>query len=177
MENINVHDLSFVPFIKHQEIVDRVKQLANQINLDYQDKNPIFVPILNGAFIFAADLIKEINIPCEVSFVKVSSYLGTQSSGEVDEVIGLDDDIRGRHLIIVEDIVDTGITMGALTKLLKNFNPESITICSLFTKPDSIENKIDIQYTGFEIEDKFILGYGLDYDQQGRNLKDVYQKV
>lgn len=172
---IKVHDLSFSPFISREAIAKRVKELAARLDTDFEGKTPLFVPILNGAFMFAADLFKELQIPCEVSFVKVASYHGTESSGSVKEVIGLQSDIKGRHIVLVEDIVDTGLTMSQLLKRFQELEPASISIASLFLKPESLKVPIEIRYCGFEIENRFILGYGLDYQGQGRNFPDVYQ--
>lgn len=177
MKNLKIHDLEFTPFINYDSIMNRVKELSIQINQDYQNRKPIFLPILNGSFVFASDLIKEITIPCEVSFIKVTSYHGTDSKGEVDEVIGLSMDIRNRDIIIIEDIIDSGLTMHSLLKMLSIMNPSSVTVASLFVKPQSLEYDLNIRYVGFEIENKFILGYGLDYNQLGRNYKDIYQKI
>lgn len=174
-QTIKVHDLSFSPFISREEIAQKVKELAARLDADFEGKTPLFLPILNGAFMFAADLFKEIRIPCEVSFVKVASYHGTESSGSVKEVLGLQTDIKGRHIVLVEDIVDTGLTMSQLLKRFHEMEPASISIAALFLKPTSLKVPIEIQYLGFEIENRFILGYGLDYKGQGRNLPDVYQ--
>lgn len=174
---IQVHDLAFVPFIGHQRIQERIQELAARINADYAGKTPLFVPILNGAFMFASDLLKEITMPCEVSFIKVASYHGTESTGEIKEVLGLQADIAGRHIILVEDIVDSGLTMDKIVAQLKLRQPASITIAALFLKPESVQVQLPIGYTGFEIENKFIVGYGLDYNGLGRNYADVYQKA
>jgi hypoxanthine phosphoribosyltransferase len=174
---LHIHDLDFVPFLDHQQILKRVAELATQINHDYENKNPVFIPILNGSFMFASDLLKEICIPCEISFVKLGSYLGLKSSGEIKEIIGLQCDIKNRHVIIVEDIVDTGATMSKVIETFKVKSPASLTIASMFAKPKALEEKLPISYLGFEIENKFIVGYGLDYNQLGRNYRDVYQKL
>lgn len=141
------------------------------------DKNPLLLAVLNGSFMFAADLMRDITIPCEISFVKLASYQGTTSTGEIKEVIGLNEDIAGRTVIIVEDIVDTGATMKRMIETLGTRNPESIHICTLLLKPDKLRVPLDIAYTAIEIPNDFILGYGLDYDQQGRNLRDIYTLV
>jgi hypoxanthine phosphoribosyltransferase len=176
-EEILVGDLSFTPFIRHKEIQTRIAELGLQINTDFEEKVPIFIPVLNGAFMFAADLLKQICIPCEVSFVKVTSYHGTNSSGEVEEILGLQADIKGRHVILVEDIVDTGLTMAQLIKTFLSYQPASLSVATLFVKPDSLKVELPLQYKGFEIENKFIVGYGLDYNGLGRNYPDVYQKI
>ena len=141
------------------------------------DKNPLFLGVLNGAFIFAADLMREVTIPCEISFVKLASYQGITSTGKVHEVLGINEDLTGRHIIVVEDIVDTGRTMKQMIESLGTRNPASVSICSLFVKPDKLEEDIDIKYPCFSIPNDFIVGYGLDYDQQGRNLKEIYTLV
>ncbi len=141
------------------------------------DKNPLFLAVLNGSFMYASDLMKFINIPCEISFVKVASYAGTESSGKVTEVIGLNEDITGREIVIVEDIVDTGHTMERMLEILKKKNPANIHISTLLLKPGKLQVPLDIEYAAMEIPNDFIVGYGLDYDQQGRNLRDIYTLV
>ena len=142
-----------------------------------EGKNPLFLAVLNGSFMFAADLMKEITIPCEISFVKLASYQGVLSTGKVREVIGLNEDINGRTVVIVEDIIDTGRTMHQMLDSLQTRNPEAIHLCTLFVKPDKIEEPLDIEYAAFTIPNDFIVGYGLDYDQQGRNLREIYTLV
>ena len=141
------------------------------------DKNPLLLAVLNGSFVFAADLMRMINIPCEISFVKLASYQGTTSTGTVKEVIGINEDISGRTVIIVEDIVESGLTMKRMIESLGTRNPESIHICTLLLKPERLKVPLDIEYVAMEIPNDFILGYGLDYDQQGRNLRDIYTLV
>ena len=154
-----------------------MKALAAQISKDLEGKNPLFRGVLNGAFIFAADLMREMTIPCEISFVKLASYQGVTSTGKVQEVLGINEDLRGRTVVIVEDIVDTGRTMRQMVESLGTRHPASIHICSLFVKPDKLEEPIDIEYAAFSIPNDFILGYGLDYDQAARGLKEVYKIV
>lgn len=173
--SIQVLDLKFHLFIEHSAIQERIREIGEEINRRFENKNPVFIPILNGAFMFAADLLKEICIPCELSFIKVASYHGATSSGDVKELLGLQTDIRGRHVVIIEDIIDSGLTMSKLLETIKAQNPESVSVATLFVKPDSLQVELDIDYTGFEIENKFIVGYGLDYNGQGRNFRDVYQ--
>ena len=151
--------------------------MAQQINRDFKGQTPLFLVVLNGAFIFAADLMREVTVPAEVSFVKLASYEGTSSTGTVREVIGLNTDITGRPVIIVEDIVESGITMAHMIETLKKQNPQSIDICTLLLKPEKLEVKLDIRYVAMEIPNDFILGYGLDYDGLGRGLKDIYTIV
>jgi hypoxanthine phosphoribosyltransferase len=177
MSTIRVHDKEFAPSIPAEEIMAQVRRVAGEINKDYEGQQPLFLVVLNGAFVFAADLIREISVPAEVSFVKLASYEGTSSTGTVREVIGLNTDITGRPIIIVEDIVESGITMAHMIETLKKQNPKSIDICTLLLKPEKLEVKLDIRYTAMEIPNDFILGYGLDYDGLGRGLKDIYTIV
>lgn len=177
MSIVKIKDKSFKVFLPEAEIKSRVKAVAEQINKDLDGKHPLFLCVLNGSFIFAADLLREVTIPFNVSFVKLASYQGTISTGKVKEVIGINEDISGRTVVIVEDIVDTGRTMRQMKEGLGTRNPEAIKICSLFVKPDKLEEPIDVDYVAFNIPDDFILGYGLDYDQEGRGLKDVYSIV
>jgi hypoxanthine phosphoribosyltransferase len=177
METIQIKDKRFRISIPEEEIKARVKAVAEQINKDMADKNPLFLCVLNGSFIFAADLMREITIPCEISFVKLASYAGTMSTGKVTEVIGINEDLSGRHIVIVEDIVDTGRTMQRMIETLGTRNPASIHICALLVKPEKLEVPLNIEYAALEIPNDFIVGYGLDYDQQGRNLRDIYTIV
>ena len=177
MSIVKIKDKTFKTSITEAEIKSRVKAVAQQISKDMEGKNPLFLGVLNGAFMFAADLMREMTIPCEISFVKLASYQGTTSTGKVHEVIGLNEDLTGRTVIIVEDIVDTGRTMRQMMESLGTRRPESLHICSLFVKPTKLEEPLDIDYVAFSIPDDFILGYGLDYDQAGRHLKDVYTIV
>ena len=164
----------FRPSIKEAEILQRVQTVADRINHDLAGKNPLFLAVLNGSFIFAADLMRRITIPCEISFVKLASYQGTTSTGTIKEVIGINEDLTGRTIVIVEDIVDTGLTMKRMVESLGTRNPESIHICTLLLKPDKLQVNLNIEYAAMEIPNEFIVGYGLDYDQQGRNLRDIY---
>ena len=177
MDTIKIKDKSFRISIHETEIKQRVKALAEQMNKDLEGKDPLFLCVLNGAFIFAADLMREITIPCNISFVKLASYQGTTSTGKVHEVIGLNESITGRTVVIVEDIVDTGRTMRQMIETLGTRNPASVQICALFVKPTKLEEPLDIDYAAFNIPDDFIVGYGLDYDQEGRGLKHVYTIV
>lgn len=154
--------------------MERIEQLGTEINDAYAGLDPVFVPVLNGSFMFASDLIREVCIPCEVSFVKTASYEGTVSSGLVQEVIGLGMNLKNRHVVLVEDIVDTGKTMAVLLDALKKQEPASIEIASMFVKPDAFRENYDVRFRGFDIPDKFIVGYGLDYDGYGRNYRDIY---
>jgi hypoxanthine phosphoribosyltransferase len=174
MSTIQVLDKEFTPSIPASDILEKVKTVAKQINADYEGEAPLFLVVLNGAFVFAADLLREICLPAEVSFVKLASYEGTSSTGTVREVIGLNTDITGRPVIIVEDIVESGITMAHMIETLKRQNPKSIDICTLLLKPEKLEVKLDVRYVAMEIPNDFILGYGLDYNGLGRGLKDIY---
>jgi hypoxanthine phosphoribosyltransferase len=169
-----VKDKHFTPFIERAQIEHRIAELGQQISADYADKFPLFVVVLNGAFMFAADLLKSITIPCEITFVRVSSYAKTSSTGQVREILGLKDPIEARHIIIVEDIVDTGLTMSELLFQLSVQKPESIQVATLLFKPAALKTPLNVRYVGFEIENRFVVGYGLDYDEQGRNLDAIY---
>lgn len=160
--------------ISEAEIKERVKAVAQQLSNDLTGKNPLFLAVLNGSFIFAADLMREMTIPCEISFVKLASYQGTTSTGKVQEVIGINEDLSGRTIVIVEDIVESGLTMKRMIESIGTRNPESVHICTLLLKPDRLKTDLDIKYVAFSIPNDFILGYGLDYDQQARGLKDIY---
>ena len=177
MSRVTIKDKTFETSIPEAEIQKRVKAIADRINIDFKGRRPILLSVLNGSFIFGADLMREMTIPCEISFVKLASYQGTISTGKVQEVIGLNEDLTGRTVIIVEDIVDTGRTMKQMMESLGTRRPASLHICTLFVKPTKLEEPIDIDYAAFSIPDDFILGYGLDYDQAGRYLKDVYTIV
>ena len=175
MKPIRVKDKSFSPFIREKEILDAVDQLAEKLMRDLDGKNPLFLVVLNGAFMFAADLMKRINIPCEVSFVKLSSYIGTQSTSVVRELIGLDQVPTGRTIVIIEDIIDSGITMGVTTEKLKILGAKDVRIATLLFKPDAFRMNYEIDYIGIEIPNDFIIGYGLDYDGYGRNYPEIYK--
>ena len=172
---IQVIDKFFEVLIPESQIQERVKQLGAQISQDYAGKSPLLIPVLNGSFMFASDLIKQININCQITFVKVASYEATESKGEVEEILGLEVDVKDRHLLIIEDIVDTGLTMKEILHNLRMFHPASIEVVSLLTKPEALKYPISIKYQGFELGNNFVLGYGLDYDGYGRNFTDIYQ--
>ena len=171
---IKVKDKTFSVSISERTIRGQIKRIADKINRDYEGKEPVFLAVLNGSFIFAADLLREIDLPCEISFVKLASYEGTSSSGSIREVIGLNIDITGCPVIIVEDIIDTGLTMAHMLETLKKQNPASIDICTLLLKPSKLQVKLNVRYCCKEIPDDFVVGYGLDYDGFGRNTKDIY---
>lgn len=177
MSIIKIKDKTFKTSIPEAQILERVKAVADRINIDMADKNPLLLAMLNGSFVFAADLMRMINIPCEISFVKMASYEGTSSTGKVKQLLGLNEDIKGRTVIIVEDIVESGLTMKALLDTLHEQEPADIQICTLLLKPECVKVPLDIKYVAIEIPNDFILGYGLDYDQQGRNLRDIYTVV
>lgn len=174
MASVKIKDKVFNLSIPEETIIGQVKRVAAEINRDLADSNPIFLCVLNGAFMFAGDLMKHINIPSEISFVKLSSYSGTESTGRVKQLIGLSDTLRGRTVVIVEDIVDTGLTMLRLLDLIREHEPNEVRICSLLVKPDKLKVDLHIDYVAMEIPNEFIVGYGLDYDGQGRNLPAIY---
>lgn len=177
MSQVTIKDKTFETYISEAEILKKVKAVAERINRDLAGKNPLFLAVLNGSFIFAADLMREITIPCEISFVKLASYQGTTSTGKVHEVIGINEDLTGRTVVIVEDIVDTGLTMKQMIESLGTRNPAAVHICTLLVKPGKLQVPLNIEYAAMEIPNDFILGYGLDYDQQGRTLRDIYRII
>ena len=177
MSRIKIHDKEFEISIPREEILKEVKRVADEINRDYAGKRPILLGVLNGCFMFAADLMKNLNIECEISFVKLSSYQGTTTTGVIREVLGLAESIAGRDVIVVEDIVDTGYPMQRMIESLGTREPASVQIASLFLKPARLKVPVDVKYSAFTIPDRFIVGYGLDYDGLGRNLPDVYDVV
>ncbi len=174
MQTIQVKDKKFVLSIPEKEILEQVARVAAEINRDYAGQEPVFLAVLNGSFIFAADLLREITLPSQISFVKLASYDGVSTTGKIREVLGLNIDITGRPVIIVEDIVDTGLTMAHMLETLEGHNPSSIAICTLLLKPEKLKVKLDVKYRCLEIPNDFIVGYGLDYDQYGRNTRDIY---
>jgi len=177
MPIIKVHDKEFISYITSSEIEEQVARVASEINRDYEGKKPLFIAILNGAFIFAADLFKHITIEAEISFIKLASYKGVKSTGKVITAVGLDVDLHRREVIIVEDIVDTGKTLFQFLPQLEHQHPASLKIASLLHKPEAMVHPIKIDYLGFTIPNKFVIGYGLDYDGLGRNIKEIYQLV
>lgn len=174
-EIVTIKDKQFEKFIEFQQIQAAIHEIARKIDNDLRDKNPIFVAVLNGAFMFAGELMKEVSIPCEITFVRLASYQGTSTTNKVQEVLGLNESIENRTVVIVEDIVDSGNTMVALQKELNKFNPKEIKIATLLLKPDALKQDVDLDYVALEIPNDFIVGYGLDYDGYGRNLKDIYK--
>jgi len=174
MNSIQVRDRIFVPFIEEKRIAERIAAMGEQLNQEYAGKDPLFIGILNGSFIFAADLYRQLAIPCEITFMRVSSYSGTESTGNVKTLLGLGIDLKDRHVVVIEDIVDTGLTLDFILKTLEKEQPASIKTISLLFKPSALKVPIQPDYIGFETEPLFLLGYGLDYDGYGRNLKSIY---
>ena len=172
---IRVHDKIFVPYLSKDNILKKVKEVAQQISSEYEGKKPLFIAILNGSFMFAADLFKFIKTEAEICFIKLASYKGTRSSGQIITAIGLDTDLSGRHIIILEDIIDTGKTLNQFLPQVFNQQPASVKIAVLLHKPSATVFPVKIDYTCFSIPDKFVVGYGLDYNGLGRNLAQLYQ--
>lgn len=172
--SIQLHDLHFVPLISEQDLQARVHALGLELRATLGDKKPLFISILSGAFVFAADLMRAFESDCEVGFVKLASYSGTRSTGDVQTVMGLDKDLTGRHLVVVEDIVDTGRTLHFFLDHLRAQNPASITTVAFLRKPEAAAFPVKMDLIGFDIEDKFVVGYGLDYDGLGRNLRSIF---
>lgn len=177
MSVIQIKDKRFKTFIPEEQIMKEVARVADEINRDLSGTNPLFISVLNGSFMFTADLMKHLTMPCEVSFVKLASYEGTSSTGKVKELVGLGDDITGRTVVIVEDIVDTGLTMKQLVETLRTRGPKDIKIATLLVKPDKLKVELDINYVAMNIPNDFIVGYGLDYDGLGRNYRDIYTVI
>lgn len=175
MKMVKVHDKVFEAYISKSEIAERIEVLGKEITEMYRTKNPILLVVLNGAFMFASDLVKHLDFDCEVHFIKLSSYDGMESTGNIKTVIGLNENIENRSIIIVEDIVDTGKTLFALVPELKKMRPKSVAICTLLQKTEALTVDLKANYIGFEIENKFVVGYGLDYDNLGRNYPMIYQ--
>ena len=175
MKTVKVLDKEFSLYIPQQTIEENIQHVADRINVEMKDKNPLFLVVLNGAFMFAAELFKRLTIPCEISFVKLTSYTGTATTNVVRELIGLDHSLEGRHVVIVEDIVDTGHTMKYTIQKLHDLNAKDVRIATLFFKPNSFQYDYPIDYKAMDIGNEFIVGYGLDYDQRGRNLPDIYK--
>ena len=175
MQQIKLHDKTFEVFIPETEISAIVHSMANAIN-NSGVKDPLFIAVMNGAFLFAADIMRKITIPnSEISFIKLSSYSGTETTGEVNELIGISDDISGRNIVILEDIIDTGITLEKIMSLLEKENVADIKVATLLFKPDAYQKQINIDFIGKSIPNDFVVGYGLDYDELGRNLPHIYK--
>ena len=175
MHSIRVHDKTFVPYITAEEIKEQVQRVADEINTDFAGKKPLFIAILNGSFMFAADLFKFVTIEAEICFIKLASYKGTKTTGQVVTAIGLDMDIKDRHIIITEDIIDTGKTLSHFLPQVINQQPASLKTAVMLHKPDAMVHPVHIDYCCFTIPDKFVVGYGLDYDGLGRNINGIYR--
>lgn len=172
---IQILDKKFEIFISRQEIDEKIQELGTTINQQFQGNEVVFVSVLNGSFMFSSDLLKTIDLDCEISFVKMKSYAGTSSTGKVDELIGLDQNLEGKHVIILEDIIDSGLTIDKIMKLMDQQNPKDVTVCTLLYKPDAFQGNHKPDIVGFTIPNAFVVGYGLDYDEKGRNLDAIYQ--
>jgi hypoxanthine phosphoribosyltransferase len=177
MSNVVVNDKIFQPFISSAEIHERINLMGNQIDKDYEGKRPLFIAILNGSFMFASDLFKSISIEAEICFIKLASYKGTSSTGNLITSIGLDESLVNRHVVIIEDIIDTGNTLHQFLPQIQHQQPASLKIAALLNKPTAMKYPVTIDYLGFSVPDKFLLGFGLDYDGLGRNLPQIYQLV
>lgn len=177
MKTVKLKDKTFKLFIPESELLERIQKVADRLNSDMKDKNPLLLAVLNGSFMFAADLMRRLTIPCEISFVKLASYQGTTSTGKIKEVIGINEDLTDRTVVIVEDIVESGLTIKRMVESLGTRNPKSVHVCTLFQKPELLKENIKVDYVAIPIPNDFIVGYGLDYDQQGRQLRDVYTLV
>lgn len=178
MKQVKIHDKTFELYIPYEKIRSVIEEMAEKMNSDFKDKKPLFVCILNGSFMFAAELFKRINlVETEISFVKLASYDGDKTTGKVKQLIGLNESIDGRTVVILEDIVDTGITIENIMKQLANLNPKEVKIATLLLKPDALQKKVQLDYVGLEIPNDFIVGYGLDYNGYGRNLIDIYSVI
>ena len=177
MHSIKVVDKEFIPYLSENEIQEKISALAIQLNKDYAGKKPIFLSILNGSFLFTADLFKQITIPCQITFLKLASYEGTTTTGKVKKLIGINEDLLGKVVVIIEDIIDTGNTIVNIIDQLKEYEPAQIIVTTLLLKPDVYTKNIKIDYIGLEIPNDFIVGYGLDYSGFGRNLQDIYTVV
>jgi hypoxanthine phosphoribosyltransferase len=174
---IQLKDKTFTPFIQAATIQTRIAQIANELDQEYSEKNPVFIVMLKGAFLFAADLLKNLTTNCEVIFIRLKSYEGTHSTGQVKVLLGIQEDLKNRHVIILEDIVDSGKTLHDFLPMLQQEKPASIKVATLLFKPESLKYDIKPNFVGFEISNEFVVGYGLDYDELGRNLPDIYQVI
>ena len=174
---VTVHDKHFTPFISEEEIAKQVNRIAQEMNKDLSQKDPIFLGILNGAFMFASDLYKQLLFPCQITFLKLASYSGTQSTGKVKQLIGINMELKDRVVVVLEDIVDTGVTLETILMQLSGFQPAEIQVATFLHKPEATIKEVKLDYVGMEIPNDFIVGYGLDYDGYGRNLKEIYQLI
>lgn len=178
MAKVKIHDKEFEIFISYEKIRSVIENMAEQMNADFKDKNPLFLCILNGSFMFAAEIFKRIELlDAEISFVKLASYAGTSSTGEIKELIGLNENLEGRTVVVLEDIVDTGITIANTIEQIKSKNPVDVKVATLLLKPDALQKPVQLDYIGIKIPNDFIVGYGLDYDGLGRNLIDIYKVI
>lgn len=178
MNSIKIHEKDFEIFLENESINKRTRLMGIQLNVDYENRRPIFIGVLNGSFLFMADLIKEVELDCEVSFIRVASYQNTASTGQIKEAFGLPDNLKDRDVILVEDIVDTGLTLHYILEKVRAQQPASINVCSLLFKPAALLKPMpELTYVGFEIPNEFVVGYGLDYNGLGRNLKDIYRAI
>lgn len=175
MKEVKIKDKEFELFISEEQIRESIIKIAKQINTDLDGKDPLFIAVLNGSFMFAGELMKHVSIPSEISFVRMASYQGVKSTGKIKEIYGLEEDIEDRTVVIIEDIVDTGHTMSLILDQLQCDNPKEIKIATLLFKPNALKNNIKLDYIALEIPNDFIVGYGLDYDGYGRNLADIYK--
>ncbi|WP_114781661.1 hypoxanthine phosphoribosyltransferase [Botryobacter ruber] len=174
---ITLNDCQFKTYLFEEEIIARITMLADQLNTDYAEKRPLFLAVLNGSFMFAADLMKRIGVSCDIAFIRLSSYQDMASTGKVKEILGLTENLDGRHVVVLEDIVDTGHTVNSLLQQLQQKNPASLEVATLLLKPECLQHKIDIKYVAKAIPNDFVVGYGLDYNGLGRNLRDIYKIV
>lgn len=174
---MKIKEIEFIEFIAEEKIQSQIRALAFEINASFADKTPVFLPVLNGSFMFAADLLRHITVPCSVSFVKISSYEGMNTTGQFKTLIGLDESLFNQDVIVVEDIVDTGMTLQKIVSELTSLGTRSVAVVSLLRKKHAREKGVDVRFTGFDIDDEFVLGYGLDYDGLGRNHRQLFQAV
>lgn len=172
---VQVHDRYFKPFISEDAIQKEVSRLAREMNHDLAGKDPIFLGILNGAFMFASDLYKQLSFPCQITFLKLASYSGTESTGSVKQLIGINRDLKDRVVVVLEDIVDTGVTLETIIRQLRGYEPQELLVATFLHKPDATIKAVKLDYVGMEIPNDFIVGYGLDYDGYGRNFREIYQ--
>lgn len=178
MKQVQIHDKLFELYLPYEKIRSVVEKMADQMNIDLKGKNPLFLCILNGSFMFAAELFKRIDlVKSEISFVKLASYNADKTTGEIKQLIGLNENIEGRTVVVLEDIVDTGITINHVGEQLKRLNPREVKIATLLLKPDALQKEVQLDYIGLEIPNDFIVGYGLDYNGYGRNLLDIYSVI
>lgn len=175
-EAVKIHDTWFEPYITHQQLRTRIQRMAADLERDFAASNPLFIAVLKGAVFFSTELLQHFESPCELDFIKVSSYQQMSSTGQVEESMGLSTSLSGRHVIILEDIVDTGLTLQTLLEQFQKHEPASLQIAAMTQKPEALQTSLSIPYLGFELPDEFVVGFGLDYDQQGRNLKGIFKR-